>query len=123
MKPFRDATEATFTSTTIPGWLRDDVAHGHQTPVRPKREPWPLGASVGDDLVNALNLATSQSMLDVQVEADERLREADRRVLLGRRLDRVRIDHVLMTERDIGSPQRVRATRCTRPRLRAWRQP
>jgi hypothetical protein len=43
-----------------------------------------LGASVGDDLVNALNLATSQPVLDVQVEADERLREADRRVLLGR---------------------------------------
>jgi hypothetical protein len=28
-----------------------------------------LGASIGDDLVNALNLATSQPMLDVQVEA------------------------------------------------------
>jgi len=51
----------------FPGWLRDDVAHGHQTPVRPKHERWPLAASGGDDLVNALNLATSQLVLDVQV--------------------------------------------------------
>src|SRR5215204_1299153 len=75
---------------TIPpvtGWLHHDIAHRHRTTIRREREPRPFGASVGDDLVDALYLPTGQPVLDVQVQADQRLRDTDRPVLVGRRLD------------------------------------
>lgn len=74
------------TIALLPGWLRHDVAHGHRTPIRREREPRPFRASVGDDLVDALDLPACQPVLDVQVQSDQRLHEVDRPVLVGRRL-------------------------------------
>jgi hypothetical protein len=96
------------TIAPLPGRHRDDVAHGHRTPIHRGREPRPFRASVGDDLLDALDLPTGQLVLDVQVQADQPLREADRPVLVGRRLDGVRIDYVLMDERGIAARERVR---------------
>jgi hypothetical protein len=60
-----------------------------------------------DDLVNPLNLPAREPVLDVQEQPHQRLGDPDRSIGRHRRMNRVRIDDVLMDERDIVQAERI----------------
>ena len=59
----------------IAGWFADHVPHGHRAAVGGQLGDRPARATIGDDLMNPLDLAAGQAVFLVKVEADEGLNE------------------------------------------------
>jgi len=80
---------------------------GDRAAIVREREPRPGRPLRCEDVVNPLNLPAREAVLDVQEQPHQRLGDPDRLVGRHRRMNRVRIDDVLMDERGIVEAERI----------------
>jgi hypothetical protein len=65
---------------TLARFFGEDVADAHGAPLRGQIERRPRRALICQDLVDALHLPARQPVLHMEVQADQRLCDADRRL-------------------------------------------
>jgi hypothetical protein len=93
--------------TSFARWLGGDIVDGDRAAIARECEPRPGGPLRCEDGVNPLNLLAREPVLDVQEQPHQRLGDPDRLDGRHRRVNRVRIDDVLVDERGIVQPERV----------------